>query len=194
MLKVKMIVAFGALLALGQAAFGANILLNPGFEDGILSPWSNDNDFCGGCTWGAINTDAQSGVWSAEVDGNRLLFQSFSAISVNLISEVSFWARHPDGGADMAMLFRYDDATEDERAVSTSGAAWEFFDVTSFLTPGKNLVGFGVYGNSGALARFDNALVDAERQNGGGSVPEPATFALMGAGLAGLAARRLLRG
>ena len=193
MLKNQLMIALGAVLAVGQAAFGANILVNPGFEDGVLSPWTNDNDFCGGCTWSAITTDAQSGVWSSEVDGNRLLLQSFTAVSVNLISEVSFWARHPDGGAAMAYVLRYDDATEFEGDVSTVGTDWEFFDVTSFLTPGKNLVGFGVYGNSGALARFDDAVVDA-RQDGGGSVPEPATFALMGAGLAGLAVRRRMRG
>lgn len=193
MLKSKLIIALGAVLAMGQAAFGANILVNPGFEDGVLSPWTNDNDFCGGCTWSAITTDAQSGVWSSEVDGNRALLQWFTPVSVSLISEVSFWARHPDGGAGMAVLFRYDDATENEELVGTSGTDWEFFDVTSFLTPGKNLVGFGVYGNSGALARFDDAVVDA-RQDGGGQVPEPATFALMGAGLLGLAVRRRMRG
>jgi len=193
-LKRNLIVALGAMLAVGQAAFGANLLLNPGFEDGVLPPWTNSSDFCGGCTWSAISTDAQSGTWSAEVDGNRLLLQTFAAVNVGLINQVSFWARHPDGGLGMAVVLMYDDATETEDLISTVGTEWEFFDVTSFLAPGKNLVGFGVYGNSGGLARFDSALVDARESNGGGGVPEPATFALMGAGLAAVALRRRMRG
>lgn len=185
--------AFATLLLAGQA-FGANILLNPGFESGSLPPWANDNDFCGGCVWDVTSADSQEGTNSAEVAGNRLIFQSFAPISVALISEVSFWARHPNNGsgAAMAILFRYDDSSENEEMVSTTGSGWQFFDVTAMLEAGKNLVGFGVYGNSGALARFDNALVDD--QQGGGQVPEPATYALLGAGLAVLAAGRRSRG
>lgn len=193
MLKKKMIMVLGALLAVGQAAFGANILINPGFEDGALAPWVNDNDFCGACTWDVTNTDAHSGTWSAEVDGNRLLLQSFAAIDGSLISQISFWARHPDGGSAMAVVLRYDDATETEDQVGTLSSGWEFFNVTAFLNPSKNLVGFGVYGNSGGVARFDDAVVDARQVDVGG-VPEPATFTLMGAGLAVVALRRRMRG
>lgn len=192
MLKTKMIVILGALLAVGQAAFGANILINPGFEDGVLAPWVNDNDFCGGCAWDVTSADAHSGTWSAEVDGNRLLLQSFAAIDASLISQISFWARHPGGGAAMAIVLRYDDATETEDQVGTLSSGWEFFNVTAFLNPSKNLVAFGVYGNSGALARLDDVVVDARQVNG--EVPEPATFALMGAGLAAVALRRRMRG
>lgn len=184
--------ALASLLFAGQA-FAANILLNPGFESGSLPAWANDNDFCGGCVWDVTSADAQEGTYSAEVAGNRLIFQSFTPVSVALISQVSFWARHPEngGGDAMAILFRYDDLSEDEQMVATGSDQWQFFDVTSLLTPGKNLAGFGVYGNSGALARFDNALLDVG--GGGRQVPEPATSALLGAGLALLVAGRRAR-
>lgn len=188
-MKTRIGLALVTLLLAGQA-FGANILLNPGFESGSLPPWANDNDLCGGCVWDVTSADSQEGTNSAEVAGNRLIFQSFTPVSVALISQVSFWARHPDngGGDAMAILFRYDDLSEDEEMVVTTGDQWQFFDVTSMLTAGKNLAGFGVYGNIGALARLDNVLVDA--QQGGGQVPEPATYALLGAGLAVLVAGR----
>jgi hypothetical protein len=154
-------------------AIAANSLLNPGFETGALAPWTNSNDFCAGCTWSVNSADAHSGTYSAVVDGNRLILQTASPIPVSSITAVSFWARHPDAatGADIAVFFEYSDASSEEELLFTTNSAWTFFDVLASLDSGKSLTGFGVYGNSGAAARFDDALIEV--------VPEPSAWLLL---------------
>jgi hypothetical protein len=125
-------------IAMAIAAFGAvsapaaNILANSGFETGSLAPWTNSNDFCGGCAWSVDNSDAHSGLFSAWVDRNRLLLQNFTAIPVADVSEVSFWMRHPDGGAAVAAYFAYSDSSSQEVLLNTDGN-WNFFNITSSL-------------------------------------------------------------
>jgi hypothetical protein len=173
-----------ALLCGAAPALAANQLVNPGFETGLLAPWTNDNDFCAGCTWSVDAADAHSGTYSAVVDGNRLILQTFAPVPVSSINAVNFWARHPNDatGADIAVYFEYSDLTDEEALFQTSDSAWTFFDVTSELDSSKSLTGFGVYGNSGTLARFDDAVVDV--------VPEPATRLHFATGAAWLISRR----
>jgi hypothetical protein len=174
-------------LTTGQL-FGANILANPGFETGSLAPWTNSNDFCGGCLWTVENADANTGTSSAVLFGNRLILQTFAPVATSSITEASFWARHPDAGpsgADVAAYFEYSDASSEEVIVSTTGTAWSFFDVFVELDPGKELTGFGVYGNSDFLARFDDAVIDVSS-----AVPEPSTWLLLATGAGLLALRR----
>jgi hypothetical protein len=116
--------------------------------------------------------------------GNRLLEQTFAAIPVADISEVSFWMRHPDGGSAVAAFFAYSDSSSQEVLLSTDGN-WNFFNITSSLAAGKSLTGFGVYGNSGALARFDDAVV-----NTASGVPEPGTWMLLSFGVGAIGLRK----
>jgi len=143
-----------ALLLASTSAFGANILSNPGFETGVLGPWTNDTDFWGGCVWGVDGADAHSGTQSAFVDGNRLILQTFAPILVSDILEASFWAQHPGSvvGGHVAVFFGYSDLSSEEVLVRTSSTAWEFFNVTSDLDAGKSLVGFGIFGHSSLVA------------------------------------------
>ncbi len=68
-----------ALVCCALPALANNVLVNSDFETGLLPPWTNDNDFCGGCTWSVDSADAHSGTYSAVVDGNRLILQTFLA-------------------------------------------------------------------------------------------------------------------
>ncbi len=170
---------------LAAQAFAANVLVNPGFETGTLPPWFNSNDFCGGCTWSVTSSDANSGMFSAVVSGNRLLEQDFSPVADSMISEVSLWLKMPDTGI-AAVYFLYSDSTTAENTVDV-GSDWTKFDMTSFLDPMKSLAGFGVYGCSGCPGS-STTLADDFMVNGpGGTVPEPSSLILLGSGLAGVA-------
>jgi len=169
-------------------AFAANILTNPGFEDGTLTPWFNSSDFCSGCTWSVTSADAHGGTFSASVVGNRLL-QQFAASPTSAITEASLWLKAPGGSAIAAVYFLYSDSTTEENIVSF-GDVWTSFNMTSFLDVGKSLAGFGVYGCSGCgVPTFaDDFTINT-------AVPEPETYAMLlaGLGLLGFAARRRQR-
>jgi hypothetical protein len=164
--------------------FAANILVNSGFETGVLAPWTNGTDFCGGCTWAVTGADSHSGSFSAEVSGNRLIVQSFAAVAVSSIIEASLWLRMPETGIAF-VEFSYSDASTNGDTMNV-GDAWTKFDLVSLLSPGKDLVGFGVYGCSGcagaSVTRADDFLIDV-----GTSIPEPTTGLLFVAGSVALA-------
>ncbi len=179
-------VALSCLALLGANANAANVLVNSGFESGVLTPSFNSSDFCGGCIWTVTSTDAHTGSYSAVVSGNRLLEQSFAAVATSDITEASLWLKMPGTGI-AAISFRYSDTSTGE-FVATVSSDWAKYDMTSSLAAGKSLVGFGVYGCTGCLTPSetyaDDLLVNA--------VPEPETYALMlaGLGMLGFAARR----
>jgi PEP-CTERM motif len=165
-------------------AFSANVLVNPGFESGALTPWFNSDDLCSGCTWSVTSADAHSGTFSAQVAGNRLIEQDFAAISTSSITEASLWLRMPETGFAF-VFFKYSDSTTGGTTVSPT-ATWTKFNETSFLAAGKSLTGFGVYGCSGCagagITRADDFIVNT----GAAAVPEPSTFLLLGFGVAAL--------
>ena len=185
--------ACAAFLAATPAA-ATNILDNPGFETGTLSPWYVGDNVSGGTVWSVTDADSHSGTYSAEDTGNIELRQDFAGVLGSSIGEVSFWAEHPIQGtnADLAFDFYYSDSTSAEFLVDLSGTDWNFFNVTAQLDPTKTLTGFSIFGNGtgdNPVTRADDFTIDVP------SVPEPATWAMMilGFGLTGFAMRRRRR-
>ncbi len=175
MKRAMWLLAVAALLGNIESAKAAPILSNPGFETGSLSPWFQGRDFGGSVNWQVTNTDAHSGIFSAMDNGNKELKQTFSAVPTSLITQVSFWAKHPDPNVRaLAVDFFYTDGTDQEFQVSTTGTGWNFFDVTSDLASGKQLNGFSIFGNSAGVTFVDDFAINA-------NVPEPATLAVFGA-------------
>jgi hypothetical protein len=176
-------------------AAATNVLDNPGFETGSLTPWYESASLSGGTDWFVTNADSQSGTYSAEDSGNIELRQDFAGVLGSSIDQVSFWARHPNDGTNTALAydFFYSDSTFAEFLVDLTGTDWNFFDVTAQLDPTRTLVGFSLFGNSSGespVTRVDNVVIDVA-----GGVPEPGTWAMMilGFGLTGLVMRRRRR-
>lgn len=177
-----------ALAALALALAGplhrsdaGEILINPGFETGGLAPWFADS--------GApvvTSDEAHTGLFSVAAFGDDSIRQDFAAVATADITAVSFWVKRAGGPFDQ-YSFYYDDATFENLLVFGSGDDWNFFDVTSELDAGKNLVGFSIFGTSSGPAFLDDFSIRT-----GGVVPEPSSVILAGVGVLGiaLAARR----
>ena len=169
-------------LACASPATAANVLSNPGFESGFLSPWIQARDFGGSTNWFVTSADSHSGTFSAEDTGNKELRQNFGGIAGGSITQFTFWAKHPDGNASLlAYDFFYSDSTSTEFVVDTVGTGWTLFDVLANVNTSKTLVGFSIFGNSAGVTRVDDFVI-----NVGGAVPEPATWAMMLLGFAGI--------
>jgi hypothetical protein len=188
-LKVGMLAM--AAVAIAQSASAINVLANPGFETGTISPWFNDREFGTGGSgqlWHAVNTDAHSGSWSAMVESNKEMRQNFGfGVLVSAVTEASVWIKVPESGGIFGIWHYYSDATEGFEVFAPSNANWNKYDITADLVAGKTLIGFGVNGYTGGGTAPDFVFADDAMVN---AVPEPATLAALSLGALALVRRR----
>lgn len=186
MRKLAFAVVFGILAT--APALAVNILSNPGFESGSLSPWFQAQDFGGPENWNVQSNIVHSGSFAATDVGNKLIYQAITPTPTSMITEVSFWIRNMDSGALInAVQLDYSDSTSSQFIITETNTDWQQFNVTSSLTSGKTLVGFGIWGFLGGGAGEDRTYLDDAVIN---AVPEPATLAAIGIGAAALLRRR----
>jgi len=156
-------------------------LTNTGFETGGLSPWYNARDYGVIEAWNVTSADAHSGVYSATNVGNGELRQDFAPIPVNNIIELSYWLKQPESEI-AAFDFFYSDGSGYEDLVYLNTTDWQFFDVTSQLSPGKELVGFSIFGYSYGGPLEDRTYLDDVTLSV--AIPAPGAIALGSIGVA----------
>lgn len=161
-------------------SFAQANLTNAGFETGELSPWYNARNITETETWNVTSADAHGGVYSATNVGNGELRQDFAPIPVNNITELSYWLRQPES-AISAFDFFYSDGSGYENVVYLNTTDWQFFDVTSHLSPGKELVGFSIFGYSYGGPMEDRTYLDDVTLSV--AIPAPGAIALGGVGV-----------
>jgi hypothetical protein len=142
-----------------------NLIVNPGFETGALSPWVQGRDFCSSpCrNWAATRSMPKAGKFDGGNEGNIEVVQNFTATSTSGLTKAAFYARHPAGSEPSAADFFYSDGTDDEFVGFTTDTSWDALDFTADLAAGKMLNGFSTWGfsaSSGVQTTFiDNVLI-----------------------------------
>jgi len=171
-------------IAAGTAT--ANLLVNPGFESGSLSPWFPVPNTFSGTDFKITSAVVHSGSFSALATGNKRLRQNFTPTPAANISEISFWVRHPTGGPNQqtAIDFFYSDGTGNQPVLDVQTTGWEFFNVTNLLNTNKSLSGFAIWGYTDFTTTPPSTYVDDVTIE---TIPEPAAPALftVGVGLVG---------
>lgn len=179
--------AITACLLIVSEGEAANILQNPGFETGDLSPWFQDETFQGTEDWNVTTADSFSGGFSATAVGDRGLRQDIPPTLGADITELSFWVRHPFGPLFTPVGIKFFIPSGSFlRIVDTQTHGWEFIDARVFLPDHDTLIAISIFGFHNSSEGENRTYLDDFRLN---VVPEPTSLAL----LAGLGATCLRR-
>ena len=130
-----------ALASLGAADAG-ELLTNPGFEDGVLTPWTTNG------TWGIETTNCHSGSYCASNLDDNWIEQTFAGVATSNITSITLWLRQPEAAFALLHL-QYSDGSVSATNADPTTPDWTQVDLTSILEPGKTLTGIRVWGYIG---------------------------------------------
>lgn len=202
------VLMLSSVLFLGSHAWGdtVNVIQNPSFESGNLTPWLIGTDYCGifgdaPCSpWSVSSSEAHSGDNSLQDTGDTEILQYFDPISGFSINEISFWMKQ-----DPALMFGYEllysDGTAYFALLFPADNDWAYYDVTSNLDLGKSLVGIGFVNYSASdgngpvwlddvtVSSYSYGPVWLENEVMSIGVPEPSSMMLLLVGCIAIKAR-----
>jgi hypothetical protein len=174
---------FLAVLSVTTAFAGSlQLVNNGGFETGSLPPWYVNQNICTtGCDpWAITASQAHSGSFSAVDTGNIELLQYFTPVLVSNVADASFWIYTPDFFAGTFVTFYYSSYSSGcLQLIIGQPNQWVSMDVTSCLDSGQTLQGISFFGSDTLTIYIDDVSIVANT-----ATPEPATFGLLGSGLA----------
>jgi hypothetical protein len=189
-LTIGIVLTAAAGFAAAPALADQNILLNPGFESGSLSPWFQDETFQGTENWNVTSADAHTGSFSATCVGDRSIRQNFTPTPASQITQIGFWLRQPsvggtigDSGSVAVKFFFPGGPITFFRNTSN---AWQFYDVTEFLPANETLQGISIFGYSDDFGGENRTFLDDLVVQ---VVPEPSAMLLCLLGLLSLPMR-----
>ena len=151
---MKLFLSILVLTAFFAPVYGAQVELleNPGFEDGVLTPWATD-------TWIIETTDPHTGVYCAFADGNHWIEQAFDPTDVNDISSFTLWMRQPE--SVISAVYMYYGASDYDSVLNfLTTADWTEFDHTGDLRSSGNLEKIKIWGYSGGGSDPDHTYLD----------------------------------
>ena len=175
---------FSILVIYPSCSCSAAVILNGGFEDGVLAPWYQgvgSLDFITDEYWNVASNRSFTGNYSATNVGNNELRQDFTPVASSQITEISFYLLNDTLAVDTAIQLHYSDGSSNQILLSgVSTGVWEYMNVTGSLDFNKNLSGisfFGVRsGDPGGIRLYlDDITIIA--------TPLPAAIWLFGSGL-----------
>jgi hypothetical protein len=141
---------FFFLVLYSSCSYSATVVLNGGFEDGVLSPWYQGIgtlDYTHDEFWNISSNRSFTGNYSVTNVGNNELRQNFTPIAASQITEVSFYLLKESFAVDSAVQLHYSDGTQDQLLVSNTGTdIWEHMNITGSLDLNKNLSGISFFG------------------------------------------------
>lgn len=130
-----------------------NLLQNPGFEDGTITPWIGTN-------WTVTSSDSHSGTYSAECTQGSTIRQFVFPVDVSDVLEISIWTRSVDeANFPVNLLYNESGGDWDEFLIFPSHSFWEFTDLTSNLRSSGTLYGILVYGHNDHVVRLDDTKI-----------------------------------
>jgi hypothetical protein len=185
--RTLLVVVAAALVLCAPAAFAQNLLTNGSFESGDFAPgWT-----CGGnCEFTQVVSgpfyvyngaqDGQFYVTGGAVGSPATISQTFSDVAGGSYS-LSFWMNSVGDDPSFFSVSINGNTLLSQSDPSTGGNWTEF--TFNFTGSGTDTVTFQIQDDPEYIA-LDNVSVT---ENGGGTVPEPSSFMLMGSGVLGLA-------
>lgn len=141
---------FSLLVAYSACSYSATVVVNGGFESGVIEPWYQGIgtlDYPHDEFWNISSGRSFTGNYSVTNVGNNELRQDFTPIAANQIAEVSFYLLKESFAVDSAVQLHYSDGTLDQIVASNTGTdIWEYMNVTGSLDLNKNLSGISIFG------------------------------------------------
>lgn len=135
-------------------SFSAQVELldNPGFEDGVLTPWTTSN-------WTIETSDPHSGTYCAFNEGNYWIKQEFTPTDVDDIISITFWYKQPEE-AIFAFDLYYGPSDYDQDIFFVDDPDWVEYDITSYLRSSGDLEAIRIWGYSGGGGDPDYCYLD----------------------------------
>jgi cysteine-rich repeat protein len=138
-----------------EGVCSGSIVLNQGFEDGVLAPWVTNGD-------ADLSSENQvSGMWSAAIHGNFFIEQTIPATPSEKFTNATFWSWHDVTDKPLLLIvLTYEDESYEQRLYEKDLDGWKKFDILGDLDAEKSLVNIKVWGYKSVAPGPDLTLLD----------------------------------